>query len=428
MHELLNRRHSLFSAALALLLGLCAIILWRNWPSTAYFSGGTDLEYRLTGYIDASFDPDEAAGQLETIAAGALDRTVRVELLPADGGSCRLLVTASDGEELSYPEYLTLTNALINSFPGWVFTPMSGLSQSSVDAGQAFAGSALLTAAAVLVLTLFLMGRFRRIGGLAAGLAGAAGLLCDLVAAAAFAALAKLPLGSESLPAMLAVLAFGVYDTSAVLHETELRLGEGADPRAALAEALRSRLRFLIICTLTAGSAMLAVTSPGIWWELTRCCASRSRSPPVWQRRCSSRPFWPRSAGTSCASAGICSAARKNEICRGCKARRICSPEPDFLEKIPAPNGRSHRLWRRIFVGFLPKGRLFPPGGPGSLCNFSQISFIADGEMHGRLHFICRKRRSFYQVFPIIIEKGTNCLWLKTISHTKGFDGAIQVS
>ena len=127
MHELLNRRHSLFSAALALLLGLCAIILWRNWPSTAYFSGGTDLEYRLTGDIDASFDPDEAAGQLETIAAGALDRTVRVELLPADGGSCRLLVTASDGEELSYPEYLTLTNALINSFPGWVFTPMSGL-------------------------------------------------------------------------------------------------------------------------------------------------------------------------------------------------------------------------------------------------------------------------------------------------------------
>ena len=263
MHELLNRRHSLFSAALALLLGLCAIILWRNWPSTAYFSGGTDLEYRLTGYIDASFDPDEAAGQLETIAAGALDRTVRVELLPADGGSCRLLVTASDGEELSYPEYLTLTNTLINSFPGWVFTPMSGLSQSSVDAGQAFAGSALLTAAAVLVLTLFLMGRFRRIGGLAAGLAGAAGLLCDLVAAAAFAALAKLPLGSESLPAMLAVLAFGGYDTSAVLHETELRLGEGADPRAALAGALRSRLRFLIICTLTAESAMLAVTIAG---------------------------------------------------------------------------------------------------------------------------------------------------------------------
>ena len=112
MHELLNRRHSLFSAALALLLGLCAIILWRNWPSTAYFSGGTDLEYRLTGYIDASFDPDEAAGQLETIAAGVLDRTVRVELLPADGGSCRLLVTASDGEELSYPEYLTLTNGV----------------------------------------------------------------------------------------------------------------------------------------------------------------------------------------------------------------------------------------------------------------------------------------------------------------------------
>ena len=34
----------------------------------------------------------------------------------------------------------------------------------------------------------------------------------------------------------------------------------------------------------------------------------------------------------------------------------------------------------------------------------------------------------FYQVFPIIIKKGTNCLWLKTISHTKGFDGAIQVS
>ena len=81
-----------------------------------------------------------------------------------------------------------------------------------------------------------------------------------------------------------------------------------------------------------------------------------------------------------------------------------------------------------FLLPFLPKGRLFPPGGPGSLCNFSQIPFIADGKMHGRLHFICRKRRGFYQVFPIIIEKGTNCLWLKTISHTKGFDGAIQVS
>ena len=263
MHELLNRRHTLFSAALALLLGLCAVILWRNWPSTAYFSGGTELEYRLTGDGGDAFDPDSAAARLEEAAAGALGRAVRVELLPGDGESLRLLVSAAGGGELSYPEYLTLTNTLINGFPGWVFTPMSGFSQSPGDAGQALAGCALLTAAAVLVLILFLMGRFRRIGGIAAGLAGGAGLLCDLAAAAAFAALARLPLGSESLSAMLAVLAFGVYDTAAVLHETELRLGKKAEPRAALEQALRSRLRFLVICTLTAGSAMLAVTIAG---------------------------------------------------------------------------------------------------------------------------------------------------------------------
>jgi preprotein translocase SecF subunit len=170
------------------------------------FKGGALLKYNYTGDIDA----DKAAD----IATGITNRAVSTQITSdLATGEKRLVLNIAGNFGMDVKEQENLDKALKEQFPD------ANLNLSSSSMVQPFFGKKFLTngikaiVLSAIFVVLYVWIRFRRIGGLSAGLMALVALFHDLMVVFATCVIFRIPIGDSFVAVALTVIGYSINDT-----------------------------------------------------------------------------------------------------------------------------------------------------------------------------------------------------------------------
>jgi preprotein translocase subunit SecF len=170
------------------------------------FKGGALLKYNYTGEIDA----DKAADVTSEITNRVVSTQVTSDLAT---GEKKLVINIAGDFGMDVKEQENLDNALKEQFPN------ANLKLSSSNMVQPFFGRKFLTNGIKAILlgaffvVIYVWIRFRRIGGLSAGLMALVALLHDLVVVYAASVIFQIPIGESFVAVALTIIGYSINDT-----------------------------------------------------------------------------------------------------------------------------------------------------------------------------------------------------------------------
>ena len=172
------------------------------------FTGGTIATYSYSGTIDRS-----------AIASAAKEET-------------GLSATVDTSQSLSMETQQALTDRLISDFPD------NNIEQVSIDSVSATMGKDFLVKCLIAVLASFVLMilyiaiRFRRIGGLSAGITGVIALFHDVLMVLGTFIIFRLPIDDNFMAVILFILGYSINDTIVIfdrIRENEKLYGKSLD-------------------------------------------------------------------------------------------------------------------------------------------------------------------------------------------------------
>lgn len=170
------------------------------------FKGGALLKYYYTGELST----DTAADTISALLSRPVSAQQTSDLLT---GEKRLVISIADNQGLSAADQKEVDNTLQKTFPNAGIT----LAESAVVQpffGQKFLQNGLLAlviAAALVVVYVWI--RFRRIGGLSAGVMALVALLHDILVVFFACVLLKMPIGESFIAVALTIIGYSINDT-----------------------------------------------------------------------------------------------------------------------------------------------------------------------------------------------------------------------
>ncbi len=173
------------------------------------FKGGSRFTYTYTGEISL----DDAKTTIEA----ALGKSVTVtESTDITGGSAKLVVSLTADESLSTELQQKVTKSLQEKYPNQAVTLGDSNSVNPTIAGSFFAKSLFATAIAGVLVVVYIGLRFRKIGGVSAGITALVALLHDIAITLVFTIIFRLEIDSNFIAVVLTIFGYSLNDTIVV--------------------------------------------------------------------------------------------------------------------------------------------------------------------------------------------------------------------
>ncbi|HJB25752.1 MAG TPA: protein translocase subunit SecF [Firmicutes bacterium] len=246
-----RKKFYILSSALILIVILFSFIF--GVQLDIQFKGGTILEYTYSGDIDTS-KVDSITE--ETTGMGASIQTANNTLT----GQTTLVITLPTSNGLSAESQNAITDALKQEFPD---NSVEVLEISNVDAaiGREFLMKCLVAVAAAFVLIIIYIAlRFRKIGGLSAGVMGVLALLHDALMVFGVFVIFRIPLDDNFIAVVLMILGYSINDTIVIydrIRENKRLLG----PKASIAELVNISINQSLTRSLNTSIATIIALS-----------------------------------------------------------------------------------------------------------------------------------------------------------------------
>lgn len=189
------------------------------------FTGGTIATYSYNGTIDRS--AIASAAKEETGLSATVDTS---QSLSSD--SQQFSISFGNKQSLSMETQQALTDRLISDFPD------NSIEQVSIDSVSATMGKDFLVKCLIAVLASFVLMilyitiRFRRIGGLSAGITGVIALFHDVLMVLGTFIIFRLPIDDNFMAVILFILGYSINDTIVIfdrIRENEKLYGKSLD-------------------------------------------------------------------------------------------------------------------------------------------------------------------------------------------------------
>jgi len=201
-----KRRWIFFAISLTILLVGIIMSFVNGIQLDIQFKGGTIIKYNYTGTLDA----DKAADVASDIIKRAVSTQITTDLAT---GENRLVINVAGNEGLDAKVLKSLDDTLKENFPDTNLR----LSESSMV--EPFFGrrfllngiTAILLASFFVVIYVWI--RFRRIGGLSAGIMALVALLHDLIVVFATYVIFRIPIGDSFIAVALTIIGYSINDT-----------------------------------------------------------------------------------------------------------------------------------------------------------------------------------------------------------------------
>lgn len=246
-----RKKFYILSSALILIVILFSFIF--GVQLDIQFKGGTILEYIYSGDIDTS-KVDSITE--ETTGMGASIQTANNTLT----GQTTLVITLPTSNGLSAESQNAITDALKQEFPD---NSVEVLEISNVDAaiGREFLMKCLVAVAAAFVLIIIYIAlRFRKIGGLSAGVMGVLALLHDALMVFGVFVIFRIPLDDNFIAVVLMILGYSINDTIVIydrIRENKRLLG----PKTSIAELVNISINQSLTRSLNTSIATIIALS-----------------------------------------------------------------------------------------------------------------------------------------------------------------------
>lgn len=170
------------------------------------FKGGAILTYGYEGQIDLAQVREETEAVLGsgvTLQTGSNAAT----------GDNTVIITLPGASNITTEELAQLETALDAAFPDNGFEQLTVRNVDKVIGNEFLQKSLVAVAAAVALILVYIVIRFRNIGGLPAGVMAVIALLIDLCMVYGVFVVARIPLNANFIAAMLTILGYSVNDT-----------------------------------------------------------------------------------------------------------------------------------------------------------------------------------------------------------------------
>lgn len=217
-----KKRRIFFSISLfIMLLGVIAVFI-NGVRLDIQFKGGSLLKYTYSGQVDENAAADSISGMLNRPVSTQITMDIKT-------GEKRLVINIAGNYGLDAKDQQKLDNALKDRFPD------AGLSLSESSMVEPFFGRkflhngimAMLLAASLVIIYVWI--RFRRMGGLSAGIMALVALLHDIVVVFATCVIFRIPIGDSFIAVTLTIIGYSINDTIVIYDR--IRENRRANPK-----------------------------------------------------------------------------------------------------------------------------------------------------------------------------------------------------
>ena len=243
-----NLKRALIISAAIMLVGVACLAIF-GVELDISFKGGTRIQYSYTEAPDL--------GKLEAAAEEVLGGSV--EIAKDEGGETKL-VTITMTDNISSDDQQTLHERVAKDFPDSKLTVFNS-NTLSASMGSKFLLRCLLALGLAAILLVFYVGfRFRKIGGITAGVAALIALLHDLLIVFFTFVIFGIELDNNFVAVMLTILGYSLNDTIVIFDRVRtISRRSDASLEEIVNESLHNVMRRTIITTVTTCLAILAV-------------------------------------------------------------------------------------------------------------------------------------------------------------------------
>lgn len=239
------------SGALIALVLVCSVVLGVDMD--IQFKGGAILTYGYEGTIDLN----EVRSQAENVLGSGL--SIQTGSNAATGDNT-VIITMPGASNISTEQLAQLDDAFASAFADNNFEQLTVRNVDKVIGNEFLQKSLVAVAAAVVLILLYIMVRFRNIGGLPAGVMAVIALLIDLCMVYGVFVIGRIPLNANFIAAMLTILGYSINDTVVIydrIRENRTLYGNklGFDElvNTSISQSLRRSLNTTITTCLALG-------------------------------------------------------------------------------------------------------------------------------------------------------------------------------
>ncbi len=245
-----HRKLFMIISACILLLGLIVNIIF-GVEMDVSFKGGTVLKYSYTGTIDRAAAESFFTEQLGSKATVEISESGGLSILNVYSTQEISLDTQNATEEAAASQYADNEIVLVDA------------NSLSPTIGTLFFIKCLVaTALACLFLVIYVAFRFRKIGGVSAGLMAIAALIHDLLIVYFTFVIFRIPLDDNFVAVILTILGYSLNDTIVIydrIRENRQRMGAAADINEVVNTSLRQSFRRTMNTSITTGIVVLTL-------------------------------------------------------------------------------------------------------------------------------------------------------------------------
>ena len=239
------------SGALIALVLVCTAVLGVGMD--IQFKGGAILTYGYEGTIDLNQVRTEA----ETVLGSGLSLQTGSNAATGDN---TVIITLPGASNISTEQLAQLDDALNSAFADNNFEQLTVRNVDKVIGNEFLQKSLVAVAAAVVLILLYIMVRFRNIGGLPSGIMAVIALLIDLCMVYGVFVIGRIPLNANFIAAMLTILGYSINDTVVIYDRIRenrnlygKKLGFDELVNTSISQSLRRSLNTTITTCLALG-------------------------------------------------------------------------------------------------------------------------------------------------------------------------------
>ena len=222
-----------------------------------------DIQFKGGSMIVMSYDGEISMSEAQKAAESVLGKGLTLQNgSNAATGQQTVTINLPGAQTLTTEELQSLTDALQEACPD---NHMEQLQTSTVNptiGGEFLRKCLVAVVAAVVLILLYIAWRFRRIGGLPAGVIAVIALFSDLVAVFGAFVLMRIPLNGNFVAAMLTILGYSINDTVVMydrIRENRNLYGDKMPFEELVNHSVNQSLRRSINTTLTTCLALATI-------------------------------------------------------------------------------------------------------------------------------------------------------------------------
>lgn len=247
--DFIGKRKIFFSIALCIIAVALVCSLVFGIQMDVQFSGGTIATYSYTGDVD-----DDA---IQTVVSDTVGQECSIQEQQDATGNKNIVITIAS--KLSVDETSSLTSALQQEFADNNLEVMQMNTVDPTIGGEFLLKSLFALLLAAVLIIIYVAIRFRKIGGLSAGVMGVLTLCNDMLVVFAVFVIFRIPLNDNFIAVELMILGYSINDTIIIydrIRENKRLLGPKVPIRELVNQSITQSLARSINTSVTTALAI----------------------------------------------------------------------------------------------------------------------------------------------------------------------------